>query len=480
MSVRVRIAPSPTGDPHVGTAYIALLNYCFAKSQGGSFILRVEDTDQGRCTPESKQAIMDCMRWLGLEYDEGPDIGGEHGPYEQSQRVEAGIYKKYSDQLVEQGDAYPCFCSSEDLTTMREAQRAAGEPIMYDRRCRDLSKEEAQARIDAGDSHVIRMKTPLEGEHSYPDRLRKNPVVKQWVDVDDQVLLKADGWPTYHLAAVVDDHLMGITHVIRAEEWLNSLPKHTWLNKQLGFEVPEYIHVGLLRNADKSKISKRKNPTNVLWYRDQGYLPGALLNFLCLLGHSHPEERDQFDLEEMVRIFDLSRLSVAGPVFDMDKLKFLQGLWFRDLSPEQMCAVIHQSLDYRMDELLPLVAERMITGGDFCNQADIFYADDVRWQMQDVIPKGWDANQTRKALDTTVKSLRKLIKKGKLEWTAADIEKGIKDIAEKNDWKPKQYYMTLRVAATGRKDSPPLFESLEAIGQLKVFKRIEALLPKIR
>ena len=209
MSVRVRIAPSPTGDPHVGTAYIAMLNYCFARSQGGKFVLRIEDTDQTRCTPESQQAIMDCLRWLGMEYDEGPDVGGDRGPYIQSERVKAGIYRKYAEQLIEQGDAYYCFCTARELEAMRNRQRQNNEPMMYDRRYRGFDPEEAKQRVAAGESYVIRMKAPLEGEHVYKDRLRKSPVVKAWKEIDDQVLLKSDGWPTYHLAAVVDDHSDG-------------------------------------------------------------------------------------------------------------------------------------------------------------------------------------------------------------------------------------------------------------------------------
>jgi glutamyl-tRNA synthetase len=258
MSVRVRIAPSPTGDPHVGTAYIGLINYAFAKKHGGKFILRIEDTDQSRCTPESAQAIYDSLRWLGLQYDEGPDVGGDRGPYVQSERVKLGIYQKYADQLVAQGDAYYCFCTARELDSMKARQRANNEPIMYDRRHRGIELSEAKARIAAGEAYVIRMKAPIEGEFVYKDRLRKQPTVKAWKEIDDQVLLKSDGWPTYHLAAVVDDHLMGVTHVIRAEEWLNSLPKHIWLNEKLGFTAPEYVHVGLLRNADKSKISPKR------------------------------------------------------------------------------------------------------------------------------------------------------------------------------------------------------------------------------
>lgn len=480
MSVRVRIAPSPTGDPHVGTAYIALLNYCFARSQGGSFVLRIEDTDQSRCSDSSKQAIMDSLRWLGLTYDEGPDIGGDYGPYIQSERVAQGIYRQYAEQLVEQGDAYYCFCTSRELDAMRNRQRQNNEPIMYDRRHRGLSLEEARQRIAHGDEHVIRMKTPLEGEHVYKDRLRKQPVVKHWKEIDDQVLLKADGWPTYHLAAVVDDHLMGISHVIRAEEWLNSLPKHIWLNEKLGFEAPQYIHVGLLRNGDKSKISKRKNPTNVLWYRDQGYLPQALLNFLALLGHSHPDEREQFDLDEMVRIFNIDRLNVAGPVFDLQKLRHLQGLYFRDLDDAGQRQAVHDAIDLRMDELMPLVSERMVFGGDFTWLSATFFAENVTHHLEDLVPKKWDAAQTGKALEQFQSAMKKAIKRNDFIWQAAQLEELVRTFAEEKEYKPREFFMALRVAATGSRETPPLFETMEVIGQIKVAERLSIAVRKLK
>ena len=480
MSVRVRIAPSPTGDPHVGTAYIGLLNYCFAKSQGGSFVLRIEDTDQTRCTESSKQAIMDSLKWLGLDYDEGPDIGGDHGPYIQSERVAQGIYKQYAEQLVEQGDAYYCFCTARELDAMRNRQRQSGEPVMYDRRHRGLPLDEARQRIANGDPYVVRMKAPLEGEHVYKDRLRKQPVAKAWKEIDDQVLLKADGWPTYHLAAVVDDHLMGITHVIRAEEWLNSLPKHTWLNEKLGFEAPEYIHVGLLRNGDKSKISKRKNPTNILWYRDQGFLPSALLNFLGLLGHSHPDEREQFDLQEMVRIFNIDRINVAGPVFDLQKLKHIQGLYFRDQNDEQMVASIHQAIDLRMDELMPLIRERMVFGGDFTWLTGTFFSETVPHYFEDLIPKKWDAQRAGDVLDTFQSAIKKALKRADFNWDAESIEALVKAFAEEHELKPRDFFMMLRVAATGSKSTPPLFESMAAIGQLKVTERLSVAVRKLK
>ncbi|MBN8527370.1 MAG: glutamate--tRNA ligase, partial [Planctomycetes bacterium] len=424
MTVRVRIAPSPTGDPHVGTAYIGLLNWCFARRHGGKFVLRIEDTDRTRCTEASAQAIYRSLKWLGLNYDEGPDVGGDRGPYVQSERVKLGIYRRYADQLVAQGDAYPCFCDAPTLDAMRKQQLADKKPVMYDRRCRCLDPAEAARRVAAGEAHVIRMKTPTEGDFTYKDRLRAKPTTKAWAEIDDQVLLKADGWPTYHLAAVVDDHLMGITHVIRAEEWLNSLPKHIWLNQHLGFQAPEYVHVGLLRNADKSKISKRKNPTSLLWYEKQGYLPEALLNFLAQLGHSHPEAKEQFSIQEMAGFFDLDRINVAGPVFDMKKLDHLQGLWFRQLPPERMRDEVVRAIDTRFAELFPLVRERLTRGGDFLTLAEPFYAAAVNHHLDDLLPKGADKDKIRGVLEVLAKALKEA--QGADTWTVPAIEAAVR------------------------------------------------------
>jgi glutamyl-tRNA synthetase len=502
MSVRVRIAPSPTGDPHVGTAYIGLINYAFAKKNGGKFVLRIEDTDQTRCTPESAKAIYDSLKWLGLQYDEGPAHagmgGGDCGPYIQSERVKLGIYQKYADQLLEQGDAYYCFCTARDLDTMRKRQQANNEPIMYNRRCRGGTLVEARERAAKGEAFVIRMKTPLEGEFVYKDRLRKQPTVKAWKDIDDQVLLKSDGWPTYHLAAVVDDHLMKITHVIRAEEWLNSLPKHIWLNEKLGFTAPEYVHVGLLRNADKSKISKRKNPTSLRWYEAQGYLPEALLNFLALLGHSHPDGKEKFGLDEMCGFFDLDRINVAGPVFDMQKLRHLQGQYFRDLTHERIKAEVHRAIDSRFDALLPLVKERMAFGGDFIWQTEPFYADTVSAHMDDLVPKGLDKVQAKHLLEETQQTLKRYVAGDNYVWDAPSLDALVRKLiedriapgalpdatpeqqAEAKLWTPKALFMVLRVAATGKRESPPLFDTLAQLGQAKVLERLGFAQQKLR
>ena len=311
MTVRTRIAPSPTGDPHVGTAYIALFNLCFARQHGGKFILRIEDTDQARSTRESEAAILESLRWLGLEWDEGPDVGGPHAPYRQSERGE--IYREHADDLLEHGHAFRCFCTSERLNELRRQQSATQQQPGYDGQCLGLSQAEVAARLEAGESYVVRMNVPREGVCQVQDMLR-GQIDFEWTQVDMQVLLKADGMPTYHLANVVDDHLMGITHVLRGEEWINSAPKHLLLYEYFGWQAPVLCHLPLLRNPDKSKLSKRKNPTSILYYRRMGYLPEALLNYLGRMGWSMPDEREKFTLGEMLCHFDIMRVQYLAAV----------------------------------------------------------------------------------------------------------------------------------------------------------------------
>ncbi len=281
MTVRVRIAPSPTGDPHVGTAYMALFNLVFAKHHGGKFILRIEDTDRTRSRPEYEQSIFDSLKWCNIEWDEGPDVGGPYGPYRQSERSE--IYREYCQKLLDDGKAYKCFATPQELQEMREVMAAQGERSGYDRRYRNLSKEEIAQREAQGQSYTIRLKVPLTGECVYQDAI-KGRITVPWADVDDQVLMKSDGFPTYHLANVVDDYLMKITHVIRGDEWMSSTPKHVYLYEAFGWQAPVFMHMPLLLGTDGKKLSKRKNPTSIFYYRDSGYLPEAFLNFLSLMG----------------------------------------------------------------------------------------------------------------------------------------------------------------------------------------------------
>jgi len=335
-AIRTRIAPSPTGDPHLGTAYIALFNLAFARQHGGEFILRIEDTDQERSTPESEQAILDSLRWLGIEWSEGPDVGGPHGPYRQSER--GTIYADYAQQLVTNGHAFYCFATTEELNELRLHQTENKLPIGYDGRGLDLSPTQVQQKLDDGMPYVVRMKVPRQGMCVFQDMLRGSIEI-EWSQVDMQVLLKADGMPTYHLANVVDDHLMGITHVLRGEEWINSAPKHQLLYQYFGWDMPQLCHLPLLRNPDKSKLSKRKNPTSIMYYQRMGYLPEALLNYLGRMGWSMPDEREKFSLDEMIADFDVNRVSLGGPIFDQEKLSWLNGLWLReDLSDLSLCS----------------------------------------------------------------------------------------------------------------------------------------------
>lgn len=366
MTVRTRIAPSPTGDPHVGTAYIALFNLCFARQHGGQFLLRIEDTDQVRSTRQSEDAILRALRWLGLDWDEGPDVGGPHGPYRQSER--AGIYAGYAQQLLEAGHAFKCYRTSEELDALREARKAQGIQTALKPSDLYLPEDEIARREAAGAPYVVRMKVPeAAGPCPVPDMLR-GTIELDWSQVDAQVLLKSDGLPTYHLANVVDDHLMQITHVIRGEEWINSAPKHMLLYQYFGWQAPVFCHLPLLRNPDKSKLSKRKNPTSILYYERMGYMPEALLNYLGRMGWSMPNEQEKFTLAEMQSAFDIQRVSLGGPIFDVEKLNWLNGLWIREnLSTQDLAARLSQWAlnEHNLLAVLPHVHKRLTTFSDF-------------------------------------------------------------------------------------------------------------------
>ncbi len=331
--VRTRIAPSPTGqDLHIGNVYTALLNFAWAKRNKGNFILRIEDTDRTRLIEGSEDRIKKSLEWFGIIYDEGPDKSGQYEPYRQSERLE--IYKKYAQELVSKSHAFYCFCSAERLSSMRGVQEASGMPTIYDGFCKKYSLEEALEKSKT-ESYVIRMKTPDEGKTKFNDLVRGEIEFDNYL-IDDQILLKSDGYPTYHLAVVVDDHLMQISHVIRAEEWISSTPKHVILYQFFGWELPIFAHVPILRNPDKSKLSKRKNPVWASWYREEGYLPEAVLNFLALMGWSHPEQKDKFDISEFISLFDPKDLKAVGPIFDINKLDWLNGLWIREMPIEEL------------------------------------------------------------------------------------------------------------------------------------------------
>jgi len=469
MTVRTRIAPSPTGAPHIGTAYIALFNYAFAKHYGGTFILRIEDTDQTRSTPESEAEIFDALRWIGLPWAEGPDVGGPLGPYRQSERLH--IYRKHCTDLIEAGKAYPCFCTAERLAALRQEQTAAkSEFVGYDRKCAELDPAEAKRRAEAGEAHVIRLHVPTEGECVLRDRLR-DEVRIPWNTIDDQILLKADGFPTYHLANVVDDHLMEITHVIRGEEWISSTPKHLLLYDAFGWTPPEFVHLPLLRNPDKSKLSKRKNPTSILYYRQAGFLPEALLNFLGLMAYSPPDGEEVFSLDKMCADFDIDRVSLGGPIFDLQKLRNFNGRYIRELSPEELLRRLNDWMlaDDTWRRIVPLAQQRLYQLSDFVPMSAFLMADRLPYDASLLLPPDSEEGERLVRLFRTVQwELERL-----REWTAETAKGVFMAIAEKEEIKLKKLLPPFFIAFAGTPVSLPIFDSMELIGRDMCLRRIQ-------
>lgn len=459
MTVRTRIAPSPTGDPHVGTAFIALFNLCFTRQHGGEFLLRIEDTDQTRSTPESEQAILDSLRWLGLEWDEGPDVGGPHGPYRQSERK--GIYRQYAEELIEKGHAFYCFATAEELDQMRAEQMAKGETPRYDGRGLQLSDDEVQKRLAAGDDYVIRMKIPESGSCRVEDMLR-GQIDIEWSQVDMQVLLKADGMPTYHLACVVDDHLMNISHVIRGEEWINSTPKHILLYEYFGWELPLFCHLPLLRNPDKSKLSKRKNPTSILYYQRIGFLPEALLNYLGRMGWSMPDEREKFSFQEMVDNFDIHRVSLGGPIFDIEKLSWLNGLWIRDdLSIEQLADKLIE-WGFNKENLLnvlPHAQQRMETLSDFAPLTSFLLSGNLALTEDSFGKNKLSVDDQKTVLQFALWRLE-----AERHWQRDTIFEALKSLSTEMDIKLKDFLAPLFIAIAGTSSSFSVMDSMVLLG----------------
>ncbi|MFI5268009.1 MAG: glutamate--tRNA ligase, partial [Chloroflexota bacterium] len=431
MAVRLRIAPSPTGDPHVGTAYMSLFDLAFARKNGGKFVLRIEDTDQARSTVESEQVIFRALRWLGLDWDEGPDVGGPYGPYRQSERLT--LYKQYAEQLVQQGDAYYCTCTPERLAALRQAQVAAKQPPGYDRHCRNLG-----LRPGPDEPHVIRMKMPVEGDSVLEDLVR-GELRRAFKDSDDQVIVKSDGFPTYHLAVVVDDHLMEISHVVRGEEWISSTPKHLALYQAFGWEPPRFAHMPLLRNPDKSKVSKRKNPTSLLWYEQQGYLPEAMLNFLALLGWSMPDGREIFTFDDIVANFSFERVVTSGPVFAMDKLQSINGHYIRSLPGDELLRRLFDR-DFVRSQL-PLVQERMRTLNEFHTATAFFYEDELSYDPALLAPKKAAPEEVPGWLKTVRQRLDDF-----RPWQPAPLEETLRALVTEQGWNTGHVFMAVRVA----------------------------------
>ncbi|MBV8116671.1 MAG: glutamate--tRNA ligase [Candidatus Eremiobacteraeota bacterium] len=466
---RTRVAPSPTGDPHVGTAYVALVNYCFAKKHGGTFVLRIEDTDRARSTAQSERAILDALRWCGLRWDEGPDVGGPHGPYRQSER--SPIYRRYVDRLLEAGHAFKCFCTPQRLEEMRVAQRAGGQPSRYDGLCLTYSREEIARREAAGEPFVVRLKVPDEGV-CVVDDVRRGPIEFEWKNVDMQVLLKSDGLPTYHLANVVDDHLMEITHVFRGEEWVSSAPKHLLLYSYFGWQPPKMMHLALLRNPDKSKLSKRKNPTGILFYKAMGYLPEALLNFLGLLANSAHEGDELMDLPALVQRFELEHVPVGGPVFDVAKLDWLNGRYLReklDASAFAQAAEEWAALSSdRIARIAALAQPRVERLSDLGLMLAFLFAGRLSIRADDLRAGArLDDVEMRRALSLALSELDALP-----EWNLAGIEVTIRRVADALGKKVRDVARVFYVAVTGSPTSIPLYDSMELLGRDLVRERL--------
>lgn len=452
MMVRTRIAPSPTGYPHIGTIYQALFDFAFAKKHKGKFIIRIEDTDRERFVVDAEEKLYEAFDWFGLQEDESPRKGGPFAPYKQSERLD--IYKKYALELVDKRDAYYCFCTKERLEEMREALQKEKKQLMYDGHCHALSQNETAENLLKNIPYVIRLKVPKDTAIVGHDEIRGD-ISFESNTVDDQVLLKSDGFPTYHLASVVDDHLMEITHIVRGEEWITSTPKHVLLYQFFGWEMPKLFHTPLLRNPDKTKLSKRHGHTNVAWYQEQGFLPEAVLNFLAMLGWSNPQDKEIFSLDEFITQFDLKDLKPVGPIFDLVKLAWLNGMWIRQLPAEdikkrllayyandsEMFTILES--DY-IQALLPLVQTRMKTLQEFKELvvADIsyIYSDDEKKLATELL-------QTIEHQEV---------------WLFEQILVMLKNFNGKHGISMKTQYVLL----TGRKQGLPLPSVMEIFGKL--------------
>jgi len=460
--VRTRVAPSPTGDPHVGTAYISLFNLCFAKQHQGKFILRIEDTDRVRSTAESEQAIYDSLRWLGLDWDEGPDVGGDYGPYRQSERGD--IYAKYCQQLLDEGHAFKCYRTAQELDELREQRKEAGQHAALKPKDLQLSDDEFAKREAEGAPFVIRMQVPESGKCVIKDMLRGD-IELDWEQVDAQILLKSDGMPTYHLANVVDDHLMKITHVLRGEEWINSAPKHKLLYQYFGWDMPELCHLPLLRNPDKSKLSKRKNPTSIQYYERMGFMPEALINYLGRMGWSMPDESEKFSLQQMLDNFDVQRVSLGGPIFDVEKLKWLNGKWLReDLSLEELAGRIKTWAlgdDDKLIQILQHMQPRLEVFSDIAPASNYLFSG-----MLEHLNEESFSTASKLELDKQVEVLQFAL--WKLEalqaWERDNIFAELKAIADHLEIKMKDFLAPIFVAIAGTTASISVMDSMQLLG----------------
>lgn len=468
MSVRTRIAPSPTGDPHVGTLYIALFNYVFAKRFGGKFILRIEDTDKARSLPIYETSIFEALSWGKVTWDEGPDIGGEYGPYRQSERLD--IYQKYIQILLKEKKAYKCFATAEELEEMREISKTTGKKIGYDRRYRNLTESEIKQKESEGQKYVIRLKVPLTGECVFDDAI-KGRITCPWADVDDQILMKSDGFPTYHFACVVDDYLMKISHVIRGDEWITSTPKHVLLYEAFGWKPPVFMHLPLLLGQDGRKLSKRRNPTSVFYFRDCGFLPEAMINFLSLSGYSMKNDQEVYSLQTLIDEFDPERFGKSGAFFDIKKLEWLnQKYIIETLSENDLLNKIKALYldEERLKKIIPLVHTRIKTFGDFFELCDFLFKNNINYSNELLTPKNIEKESAALILQLIIWGLEE-----KQDWSGQALESTSHEVAEMLSLNHKKIIIPLLFATVmGKLFGPPLFSSVDILGKEKFRVRL--------
>ena len=499
MTVRVRFAPSPTGEPHIGNIRTVVFNWLFARQQGGRFILRIEDTDRERYQPGTMPVIMDGLRWLGLAWDEGPSlealeragvenasqygVGGPRGPYIQSERLDR--YREVAQELIDRGWAYRCNCSPERLARVRERQRATDEHVMYDRHCRDLP-----VPVPPDEPHVIRLKVPLEGETVVHDAIRGDVAFDNKL-IDDQILLKSDGFPTYHLAVVVDDHHMDISHVIRGDDWISSTSKRILIYRAMGWEPPTYCHVPLVKGPDGQKLSKRHGATSITEFRDQGYLPEALFNFLALLGWSpgEGEEQEIFSREALIERFDLFRVNTSPATFSYEKLNWMNGVYIRNLSEEKLADRLlpfwqradlvpepcPEELRPRLVLAASLVQERLKRLDEVVEWTDFMFGEIETPPMERLVPKKMMPEESVEMLQGARDLLAEIE-----PFEAETIEQPLRDLTQELDVSVGQLLGTLRWVTTNKKATPPLFGTLAAIGRQRVLRRLDAAIERLK
>ncbi|MBU2577629.1 glutamate--tRNA ligase [Patescibacteria group bacterium] len=469
--IKTRFAPSPTGYLHIGGLRTALYSYAFAKSKGGDFLLRIEDTDRSRFVPGATEKIYETLKMFGLNWDQGPLVGGPSGPYVQSERTKEGIYRKYAQKLVDENHAYYCFCPQQSKEEIR--QEHEGKKIsMRDEECRNLSREEVEERIKKGEKPAIRLRVPAKEKISFKDFVLGKEISWDSENIDEVMLLKSDGFPTYHLAVVVDDHLMGITHIIRGRDWLPSTPVHLFLFKYLDFELPEIGHLTDILDPGGGKLSKRKGTVSVEEFLKEGYLPEALLNFIMLLGWAPKDNREIFSLKEFVENFEKGDLQISNPVFNRTKLDWFNGYYIRQLKVDELNSKF-ETLNPKFKKQSPekqikitkLIQDRIVNLSDLDSLAGFFFE---KPKVDACLFKDLPYNEH---LAGVVKAL------GDIEnWSNEEIQKSLSKLIEKNNWKTGDFYMSFRIALTGSRFTPPVTESAEILGKEETLKRLRSLL----